>query len=258
MRRNPAGARGATEWRPRTVWPALAASVILVLAGRALVRPGGDSRPIVVVGLMVQNLLLVGVAVFVAARQGTPRADDFGLRRPSLRRAAVLSFALWLGVFVVTNAWVGALGSAEDEAPDITDRLAANTSAVQAILVLVMVAIIVPLGEEFLFRGYIFPALTNWSGVVPAAVLSSLAFAATHIGWLPIVVLPTVVLFGVAQCLLYHWTGSLYAPLAVHALGNALATAANVGWTWQISLAISFSIAGALTIARTIGVLLDD
>ena len=259
MRRDAAeGSSAATGWRPWTVWPSLAASVALLLVGRALVRPGGDPRPIVVVGLMLQNLLLVGVALLLGAHQSRLRAADFGLRRPPLLRAAALSFGLWFAVFAITAVWVGLLGLAVDDAPDITDRLAAESSAVQALLVLVMVAVIVPLGEEFLFRAYVFRALTSWCGVIPAALLSAVAFAAVHIGWVPIGLIPMVALFGFTQCLLYEWTGSLYPPLAVHALGNALATASALAWTWQAPLAIAFSILATLALARIIAALLGD
>jgi hypothetical protein len=89
------------------------ASVALLLVGRALVRPGGDPRPIVVIGLMLQSLLLVAVAVLLGAHQSRPRAPDFGLRRPPLLRAAALSLGLWFAVFAALgNALVTAIALA--------------------------------------------------------------------------------------------------------------------------------------------------
>ena len=123
-----------------------------VLAGRALVRGGGDPRAGVVIGLLVQNLLSVALAVFFAAAHAKPRAVDFGLRRPPLLRAAGVSTAVGLGLFVLSAAWVGALGL-DDSGPSITDRLVADQSTSHALLVLLMVAVAVPLGEEFVFRG---------------------------------------------------------------------------------------------------------
>ena len=232
---------GAAGWKPWTAWPAMAATLATVLAGRALVRDGGDPRPGVVVGLILQNLLCVGLAVLVAAAHGKVRSVDFGLRRPRLLPAAGLTIAIGVGLFLLSAAWAQALGLGDD-APSISDRLVADESTSQALLVLFMVAVAVPLGEEFIFRGYVFRALSNWRGTLPAAALTGLGFAATHIGWLPIgAVVPSAV-FGFGLCLLYHWTGSLYPSLALHALSNSLLAATALvrrgwsRWRWSVRL----------------------
>ncbi len=247
---------GAARWRPWTVWPAIAVTFATALVGRALVREGGDPRASVVVGMIVLNLLGVSIAVLFAAVHGKPSAADFGLRGPRLARSAALTLAVGFGVFVFAAVWAGALGL-EDDGPSITDRLAAEDRTSQALLTLGMVAIAAPLGEEFVFRGYVFRALSNWRGTLPAAVLSSIAFAATHVGWLPVGMLVPVAAFGFALCLLYHRTGS-YPPLALHALWNALPTATAVGWSWQIPLAMAVSVLGTLVVAWLVASLLGD
>ena len=235
----------------------MAATLVTVLAGRALVRDGGDPRSGVVLGLILQNLLCVGLAVLVAAAHGKVHAADFGLRRPRLLPATGLTIAVGVGLFVFSTAWAQALGLGDD-APSIADRLVADESTSQALLVLFMVAVAVPLGEEFIFRGYVYRALSNWRGVFPAAALTGLGFAATHVGWLPIgAVLPSAV-FGFGLCLLYHWTGSLYASLALHAFLNSLLAATALGSTWRIPLAVVFAVVSTLVIARLVAVLLGD
>lgn len=246
---------GAARWKPWTVWPAMAVTLATVLAGRALVRAGGDPRTGVVVGLILQNLLCVGLAVLFAAAHGKPRAADFGLQRPPLLRAAGLTILLGLGLFVLTATWAQALGL-DDDAPSIADRLVADESTSQALLVLVMVAVAVPLGEEFLFRGYVFRALSNWRGTLPAAALTGVTFAATHIGWLPIGAIVPASVFGFVLCLLYHWTGSLYPPLALHAFSNSLLAATALGSTWKIPLAVVLAVVATLAMARLVAVLL--
>ena len=248
---------GAARWKPWTVWPAMAATMATVLAGRALVRDGGDPRAGVVIGLILQNLLGVGLAVLVAAAHGRPRAADFGLRRPRLLPAAGLTIAIGVGLFVLSAAWAQALGLGDD-APSITDRLVADESTSQALLVLFMVAVAAPLGEEFIFRGYVFRALSNWQGTLPAAALTGVAFGATHIGWLPIGAIVPAAVFGFGLCLLYHWTGSLYPSLAFHALWNSLSAATVLGSTWQIPLAVVLAVVSTLVIARVVAVLLGD
>ncbi|HEV2759555.1 MAG TPA: type II CAAX endopeptidase family protein, partial [Acidimicrobiales bacterium] len=202
------------------------------LVGRAMVRTGGDPRAGVVVGLILQNLLCIGLAVLFAAAHGKPRAADFGLQRPRLLRAVGLTIPVGVGLFLLSVVWAEAIGL-DDDAPSIADRLVADDSTSQALLVLVMVAVAVPLGEEFVFRGYVFRALSNWRGTLPAAALTGVSFAATHLGWLPIGAIVPAVVFGSGLCLLYHWTGSLYPPLALHALSNSLLAATALGSTWQ-------------------------
>jgi membrane protease YdiL (CAAX protease family) len=58
-------------------------------------------------------------------------------------------------------------------------------------------------------------------------------------------------LFGLGFCLLYHWTGSLYPALAMHALLNTLG-ARTVFEGWQLPVAMVFSLALTLAIARLI------
>ena len=121
-----------------------------------------------------------------------------------------------------------------------------------------MVAVAVPLGEEFVFRGYVFRALSNWRGTLPAAALTGVGFAATHVGWLPIGAVVPAVVFGFALCLLYHWTGSLYPPLALHSLLNSLLAAAAMGSTWQVPLAVVLAVVATLAMARLVAALLGD
>ena len=78
-------------------------------------------------------------------------------------------------------------------------------------------------GEELLFRGYIFRALRNWRGFAPAAIITGLIFGAVHIGSSPIGYALPLAAFGFGLCLLYQWTGSLYPCIALHALNNAFA-----------------------------------
>jgi membrane protease YdiL (CAAX protease family) len=76
-------------------------------------------------------------------------------------------------------------------------------------------------------------------------------FAAMHLGW---VALALIVLFGMAMCLLYHWTGSLYPCVAGHAFGNAIPLAGALEWTWQVPLLIAGSTLAALILTRLLAI----
>jgi len=80
-------------------------------------------------------------------------------------------------------------------------------------------ALVAPVTEEFLFRGYFYGVLRRYVGVVPAMLFTSTLFAAIHMNG-P-VFLP---LFVLAMCLTlaYEATGSLLVPMLMHALFNSV------------------------------------
>ena len=93
---------------------------------------------------------------------------------------------------------------------------------------------VAPICEEFLFRGYIFTALRNWRGTLPAAVITGLLFGGVHAGSAPALDLVPLAGLGFGLCLLYRYTGSLYPCIAAHSLNNSLAFASLEGWGWQM------------------------
>ncbi len=109
-----------------------------------------------------------------------------------------------------------------------------------------------------IFRGYIFRALRNRLDVWPAAITTGALFAATHLGWVPIALIVPTIAFGIGMCLLYHWTGSLYPGIAVHAFNNAIPLGIALHWTWQTPVLIVCSTVAALTTAWLLAVVLGD
>jgi len=80
--------------------------------------------------------------------------------------------------------------------------------------------VLAPLAEEIVFRAFLFRNLRDSIGKNLALLASGFAFAAVHFE--PTLLLPLTAL-GVALALLYEWSGSLYVPIAVHALWNLFA-----------------------------------
>ena len=110
-----------------------------------------------------------------------------------------------------------------------------------------LTCVVAPIGEEFLFRGYIFTALRNWRGPWTAAVVTGLLFGLVHVGSAPLLDLVPLAALGFALCLLYRRTGSLY-PCIVGALAEQLDRLwqlAEWNWQWQIPLLAVASLASA-------------
>ena len=249
---------GAAAWQPWKVVIAFVAAVGLALAGRAIVASQGEVPLLAIaIALMLLSVAPVGLALLLANMDDTPTARDFGLVRPPLGRAIALMFAVLIGLTAMFVLWSAALGLDEDAGTPLAERL--GTEGTLNVLILVVVLTVLgPLGEEFLFRGYIFRALRNWRGVWPAAITTGVLFAVTHIGWLPLAAAVPVTLFGIGLCLLYHWTGSLYPCIALHTIMNSIALGGVLHWTWQLPLLIVGSTLAALAICRLIAHRLDD
>ncbi len=83
-------------------------------------------------------------------------------------------------------------------------------------------AIVAPLCEEVVFRGYLYPVAKKYSGRWIAAIATALVFSAAHGS---LAALLPLFIFGLVLVALYEMTGSIWAPIAVHALFNGATVA---------------------------------
>lgn len=230
--------------------------IVIVVAG-AFGASTSDPPPGINIGLtVVQNLALVGAAFFFAMLSGRPAAADFGLRPTRLWRSVRLLIAVWVGFFVLSGLWALALSLEQQQT--LPDELGAGDSLVNALVVIGLVTVIAPLGEELFFRGFFFGALRNWRGPIIAAILTGGLFGLVHVGSSPIGYLVPLAIFGIGLCLLYEWTGSLYPPIALHALNNSIALGANQKYGVAVIVAMMVgstivSLLCAWLLARLIG-----
>ena len=87
-----------------------------------------------------------------------------------------------------------------------------------------------PVAEEVLFRGVVFRLLRERFALCAALLTSALLFALIHLPywWLSgaaapaglVLRLGSIFAYGIFFGLLYHWSGSLYAPVLCHVLNN--------------------------------------
>ena len=100
----------------------------------------------------------------------------------------------------------------------IVDLFRNTHSPALKIILLLFALSVAPVFEEFLFRGFAYPALKQRFGLWRALLLVSLVFALSHFhapSFLPLFV------FAFGLGLAYELTGSLLAPITMHALFNA-------------------------------------
>ena len=160
------------------------------------------------------------------------RAWQFGLRRPGVGwRAAVGLILLLLVAFIVFSALWSAAGPSERR--ETARKLGSNEGTALLILSAALTCVVAPICEEFLFRGYIFTALRNWRGTLPAAIITGLLFGGVHFGSAPALDLLPLAALGFGLCLLYRYSGSLYPCIIAHSLNNCSRSPSLEGWGWQ-------------------------
>jgi membrane protease YdiL (CAAX protease family) len=204
----------------------------------------------------VQDIAFVCAAVlFAHVGVRTVRAWQFGLRRPRVpwRRVALAIPLTYVAFFTFDVIWAELLNVNEKE--KLLETLGANEGVALLILSAGLTCVLAPACEEFLFRGFIFRALGNWRGWLPAAILTGLLFGGVHVGSAPAVDLPPLAFLGFLLCVLYRNTGSLYPCIGVHALNNCIAFASLEGWTFTqglllIAIVMSTLLALALVLTR--------
>ena len=113
------------------------------------------------------------------------------------------------------------------------------TSPVSGVVTFILIVTLVPIYEEFLFRGLL---LHRWSqkwGLRRGMVFSSLAFGVLHFDLIGAFV------FGYVMCILYLKTQTLLVPIVAHVINNAVA-----GTPELIDAVSGMSVSGdALTLA---------
>lgn len=128
--------------------------------------------------------------------------------------------AAWLGSSLVSVAVVALMEALGMEVlPQAAEQAIAT---VEPWLVVLSVVILAPIAEEVFFRGVVFNALRREGGRRWAYLGSSVLFAIIHLSL--VAVLP-LFLLGLALAWVYERTNNLLAPIAMHAVVNAISVA---------------------------------
>jgi len=187
-----------------------------------------ELSPLIIATELLMRLgILVGFIVFLQRRH-VGIAAAVGLRdlppRHALAWGVVFGFASLppVGILIAANdALCRALGLHPSEQP-ITEMFVTTDSPTMLGLLVIFAVFIAPVFEEFIFRGFAYPALKQRFGTWRALALVSVVFALSHLHAPSIV--PLFVL-AIGLGLAYEWTGSLLAPITMHALFNAIMVA---------------------------------
>ncbi|MDE2126742.1 MAG: CPBP family intramembrane metalloprotease [Armatimonadetes bacterium] len=182
--------------------------------------------------LVIQNIVFIGLPLWVFRLYGAS-LRSVGLGRPNWRLlclgllfgVGLLVFSNYLDAFV-TELYRFALGAARfhalERAASSVDAGAMTKSMKSFPMRLAMAlvgSIAVPIGEELLFRGWLYNCIKRrWNPGV-GMVVSGLVFGAAHFN--PIAS-PAIVVMGVLLAWAYESTGSLYVTMMMHGINNGV------------------------------------
>ena len=227
-----------TGWSLRLgLYPVLALVVVLVAEGVLLAGTGWQPHGLTrYVAFAVASLLHYAAALAVIVRLGRIAVRSAGGWGPAFgwRRPRPVDLALGFGgalveylgrivVIVLLVVAVPALRGRAESNIELSGRPAA-----EIVLLLILAVVVAPPVEELIFRGVLLRALMRRYRFWPAALISSVLFAALHLYEVDsaaamVLLFASIAVFGIGQCLLVRWTGRLATSITAHAVSNAAA-----------------------------------
>lgn len=236
-----------TAWRGWMAWVALFSAFaaaffgggIVLLIGTAFGMDASDPTPAAnIAALIVQDAAFVGAAILFARMAGPVSPKQFGIQGTPWGPAIGWAVLVAIGFYMFSATWAALIDISETD--QLPDSLGVDSSTLAFVAVCLLVTVVAPVTEEFLFRGFFFGALRNWKGIWPAAIITGVVFGGIHAGGTNVEYLPPLMMLGFLLCVLRWKTGSLLPCIALHAFNNAIAFGVNAAdWNaWQVILLI--------------------
>lgn len=193
----------------------------------SMVESSGVS-PTLSAGALIANIVIFAVLVLMVVmivRWRIKPVQWLGLRWSQWYHV------FWIGPSTVLGMWI-VLGILQvsgyvkyleritggNSTQDAVKLLRESTDNVAVGLMAFSAAIVAPIAEEIIFRGYLYPVAKKYSGLWVGMLFSSLVFAAGH-GNIPLM-LP-LFLLGMIMAYSYEKTGSIWAPISIHFCFNS-------------------------------------
>ena len=216
-------------WRGRDLFFLFAAGMalwalfmipIVILTG-ASDRGGLPFSTVGAMGISIYLALCITGWYFALKRNGASLRDA-GLRRVSAKTMLKM-IPVTVGMMVLTGIVVSLSSLVFGDVPTAQDQVVGGADAISFndfVWIFILGALAAPIGEEFLFRGLLYPLLRNRLPVVAAVALSAIAFAFVH--FIPPLI-PALLVMGAVLAVIVERFQSIYPAMLVHGLNNAAA-----------------------------------
>lgn len=199
-----------------------------VLSLAFMLFPPLDIASKTIVGQLVGNTAIYAVAVFfvllplIAREKVADIATFLGLKKKLTFSGigwAITAFIIYFWTTIVVSLIVSQIpgfNAQQEQNVGFTDV----TTILEYVMAFIGLVVLPPIFEETLFRGYLYGRLRQHVGFWFSTLVTSVVFGLVHGQWN--VGIDTFVL-SIFLCVLREHTGSLWAPMILHALKNGLA-----------------------------------
>jgi membrane protease YdiL (CAAX protease family) len=174
--------------------------------------------------IVVQFAICVMLLLYLQGLRNLSPAELFGLRRIKLRYVGIIALLAMIPTLMLVNGSALAIQNwMEGFWPDLSGQDTAEAfrkakDPLAKLLLIISAAIVAPLVEEIVFRGFIYGVIKRYTDGIFAALCSSLLFAAIH---LHVGTLMPLAILAMVFCAMYELTGCLLVPMVMHGLFNA-------------------------------------
>jgi hypothetical protein len=171
---------------------------------------------------------LLGIVLFFANRHGGRAWARLGLHRPELWILILMPPAAFL-LQVVTGVISAILSPLLGGMKNPQGCSISQAFGAEPYLAVISLAVIAPVVEEIVFRGFIYGGLRTRLGVAISVIVSAAIFALAHtfsVGGSILLLGPSLFVAGVALALVYERTRSLVPGMVLHASFNLIAVVA--------------------------------
>jgi membrane protease YdiL (CAAX protease family) len=179
-------------------------------------------RPTIVLGGLVLSGMLT-IAILAMHLHKYRRHELINVFRPnqwSWGKTIGTAFALQVGTGAVGALYTKYVLNGKETQKDTTEIITSIKSPTAYVLGFVAIAVIAPIVEELLFRGYLQSALSRRMKPWLSILIASVVFGAIHFQPLAF---PLLAALGAGFGYLYHRTQSLKVNIALHMINNGLA-----------------------------------
>ena len=240
IRREGGRVRAKTYGFPELLISLVLAGSFLALVVKTTLRPDTADAPKVMLDQVLPNAavfatMFIGIALFLRIR-GIDITRALGLDRVPVVRGLAIGFGLILAAFPLV------LGSGlimqavlrqeaqEQELVTLFRQVAHESDRFAVAQIFFAGAVVAPICEEFLFRGFFYIVFKRYFGAVASALLTSALFAAFHVN---LAAFPSLFLLALCFVIAFETTGSLLVPITMHAIFNG----AQLGWLYYMTRA---------------------
>ena len=219
--------RAKTFDLPELLVSIVLASLFAGLVVKSALDPASATAPKITLDQVIPNslffvVMLVGITAFLAYR-GIDVRVAMGLNRVPIFRAVATGFGLILAAFplvlcaTLLTQMILRQDAQEQELVTLFRAAAQQSNREGLGKIVVAGAVIAPVCEEFLFRGFFYVVFKRYLGAPASALITAALFAAFHVS---LTAFPSLFVLALCFTIAFEITGSLVVPITMHALFN--------------------------------------